>query len=168
MSALYSEVPEEIINMVKEVMGQFHQELIPYRIAVVYRFPAGMSSNGHPIWGNASKVPERYKTHMPFDFLLEIAKEIWISLTPEQRIAHIDHLLQHCGVDEEHNLYIRSHDIEEFNTVLKRHGAYSNQNFEASLTFQAMPLFPLDFDEPEGEVITVSGSEIGIVFNKQN
>jgi hypothetical protein len=69
-------------------------------------------------------------------------------------------------VDEEHNLYIRSHDIDEFNAILKRHGAYSEQNFEASRTFKAMPLFPLDFTDFNGSVDTIKGDGIEIVLKK--
>jgi hypothetical protein len=59
---------------------------------------------------------------------MEIAHDVWEVLTTAQREALVDHELMHFSVEfKEDNTFkrvIRPHDIEEFNAIAQRHGAW--------------------------------------------
>lgn len=61
-------------------------------------------------------------------FVIEISYPIWRRLTESERIALVDHELSHAWIvidDEgEERLKVLPHDLEEFNAVYKRHGAW--------------------------------------------
>lgn len=61
-------------------------------------------------------------------FLMEISRNTWLDLDDNQRIALVDHELSHCSVghddDGELVLATRSHDVEEFVSVLSRNGLW--------------------------------------------
>ena len=63
----------------------------------------------------------------PF-FVIEIARQVWDIIPPEQQTALLDHELCHASVirDEEEvpKLSIRSHDVEEFSEIVGRHGLW--------------------------------------------
>ncbi len=57
-------------------------------------------------------------------FVLETGIPAYLELTTNQKIAYIHHELCHPGVDENGNLTLYPHDIQEFNEVAAAHGAY--------------------------------------------
>ena len=73
-------------------------------------------------------------------FWIELSGEHWYDLSDEQKAALIDHELCHCAVDfpeekDEPMLYMRGHDIEEFEEVVARHGMWTHslESFGAAL-----------------------------------
>lgn len=58
-------------------------------------------------------------------FVITIAQDTWIDLSPKERKRLVDHELCHCAIrysktgDAEY--YIRPHDIEEFTEIIDRH-----------------------------------------------
>lgn len=65
-------------------------------------------------------------------FWMEISLEDWESLSLRQREALIDHELCHFWLDfpetaSEPKLALRSHDIEEFEEIIRRHGIYRHE-----------------------------------------
>jgi hypothetical protein len=61
-------------------------------------------------------------------FVIELSAQHWKELTESQKRALVDHELEHCIADEDDNgnskLGIAPHDVEEFASVLKRHGLW--------------------------------------------
>lgn len=63
----------------------------------------------------------------PTFFLVSFWEQAWAALSPEQRVALVDHELCHAVLTEDDKgpqLTMVGHDIEEFNDVVKRHGAW--------------------------------------------
>lgn len=56
--------------------------------------------------------------------MIEINKQAWDPLNKKQKRALIDHELCHCLWDVEKGLYMRTHDVEEFSEIIKRHGLW--------------------------------------------
>lgn len=66
---------------------------------------------------------------IPF-FVLEVAQNTWDLLDSKQREALVDHELCHCTVewdeDGQVKLGIRGHDLEEFASIVRRHGFWKS------------------------------------------
>ena len=66
------------------------------------------------------------------DFVIEAGLDVWNELTAEQRLAVVDHLLERCfGAEDEDDpgspmkWTVREPDVQEFSTILRRHGAWN-------------------------------------------
>lgn len=57
-------------------------------------------------------------------FVLETGKPAFDAMTANQKIAYVHHELCHPGVDENGNLTLYPHDIEEFSEIAATHGSY--------------------------------------------
>lgn len=61
-------------------------------------------------------------------FAVVIAKPVWDILDEKQRLALVDHELCHFDLDEEKGTpVLRSHDVEEFGEIVKRHGLWRDE-----------------------------------------
>lgn len=119
----------EIIHSTRPYLGHV-------KIAYMFR-PEAAVSDDKVIAGMCIRVDDRNRVIHDQDFIIEIAKDVWEDATQEFRRALMDHELGHAGIrmdengdviyDEKTNrpkTYIKKHDIEEFEDVLERHGAY--------------------------------------------
>lgn len=71
----------------------------------------------------------------PF-FVIEVCFPVWRSKSAEWQVALVDHELKHGGKDEERGtIFIVPHDIEDFDDVAARHGAWNEglESFAAAL-----------------------------------
>lgn len=61
-------------------------------------------------------------------FVVSVWESAWNELSDPQREALVDHKLCHCKVEEDEDgngrLYINPHDIEEFHSIVQRHGTW--------------------------------------------
>jgi hypothetical protein len=85
---------------------------------------------GRELYGKAVKVSGRWETLTELDFIVEVALPKWNDLSEDQRTALVDHLLERCHgeEDEETGAYkwsLREPDVQEFSTILKRHGIWN-------------------------------------------
>lgn len=132
MSAEYS--PAESVQAVAQsLMATYHPELATARIAYVFidRVP---KKGGRELLGKAVKVSGRWESLTELDFCIEVSQPKWLELTDDQKTALVDHLLERCSgeEDEEDGSYrwtLREPDVQEFSTILQRHG-----NWNESLT----------------------------------
>ena len=60
------------------------------------------------------------------DLVMLISEPSWVKATPGQRLALIDHELCHVILDDNNNLMLTGHDIEEFRAVVQRHGDWQS------------------------------------------
>lgn len=104
--------------------------------AICYMFRAEAAiTDDKVIAGMCVRVDDRNYTIHSFDFVIEIARDLWEEATDQFRTALIDHELGHVGIryDEDGEpirdpntdrlkTYTKRHDIEEFEDVLERHG----------------------------------------------
>ena len=93
------------------------------------------------------------------DLILIISGPSWRTLGAVQRIALIDHELCHViEADSGDGYTMVSHDLEEFNAVVKRHGAWWPDIAEFVSAVQGDL-----FEEPEAEAETAADSELQLV-----
>lgn len=106
------------------------------KICYIFRDEAPISGD-KVIAGRCIRVDDRNWTVHKFDFIIEIAKDVWEQATDDFKRALMDHELGHIAMEltaeggpvrDERNGRLKTrckmHDIEEFEEVLERHGAY--------------------------------------------
>lgn len=85
-------------------------------------------SQGKAVFGECRKVPDYYKCFIPYDFLITVyeTNTTLFRFTDEQYHILLYHELQHVGVeynqDGEPCYSVRPHDVEEFRSVIEKHG----------------------------------------------
>jgi hypothetical protein len=121
----------------KKIIAKHRPMLGHLKIQYMFRSEASIADD-KVIAGRCVKVDDRNRTIHGFDFIIEIAYDLWETATDEFKEALMDHELGHCGLrvnpDDEKDVvyddqgrpktYIKTHSIEEFEEVLERHGAY--------------------------------------------
>lgn len=118
----------------EQVIRAHHPHLINARIGYLFREKAS-KSKGRLVAGKAARFPERYQVFFDgedFDFLIELAEDIWAKLDDEKRLALLDHELSHCWGEEDEKTgktkwSMIGHDVEEFNAVARRHGPWTDE-----------------------------------------
>lgn len=127
----------EVETIAKEIIQKHRPYLGHVKITYMFR-PEGSVTDDKVIAGMCVRVDDRNRSVHDYDFIIEIAKDVWDEApTEEFKTALVDHELGHAGIrmDEEGDVrydektnrpktYIKKHDIEEFEDVLDRHGAY--------------------------------------------
>ena len=125
-----AEIAGDLIATVED-----HARLIEADIIYVWRDKA-TKSKGRVSLGKARRLSglnaflARDQGGMEPLFLIEIAADQWEGMTTAQRYALVDHELSHLRVrTDEHGeleLSIRGHDVEEFKSVVDRHGLWKS------------------------------------------
>jgi predicted metallopeptidase len=120
---------DEVRDIAQPLIEQFHEHLLVATILYVFRSEA-TETKSRVVLGTARKVTglNAYlafrellnDTRQAFTFyVIEIAHDTWQKLTGPQRIALVDHELSHIGRDG-----MIGHDVEEFSSVVARHGLW--------------------------------------------
>lgn len=143
------------------IIAKHHQHLLGFALRIVFRSKSkkvgkGKGGADRVALGTAEIIRGRFaffamkeeevdlqQSHFedPYKmFWMELSGEYWDELSPEQKAALIDHELCHFGVEyseekEEPTMYIRKHDIEEFEDIVRRHGIWEDglESFAAAL-----------------------------------
>lgn len=128
MSAEYS-AAESVQSIAQSLMATYHPELATARIAYLFidRVP---KKGGRELLGKSVKVSGRWQELTELDFCIEVALPKWQELTDDQKTALVDHLLERCSGEEneEDGSYkwtLREPDVQEFSTILQRHGIWN-------------------------------------------
>lgn len=131
MPKIYA-MAESVEAVAKQLIPTFHPELASARILYVFVDKASMK-NGRPILGKAKKVSGPLEFLLEADFMLEVALDQWNEMTPNQKRALTDHLLERCtGEEDEEDAgadmkwSLREPDVTEFMSILQRHGAWND------------------------------------------
>ncbi len=173
MATEYRLAPE-VAKIADNLIKDHHRHLVDngyVRIEYVFRGECA-TSMGRDIWGKARKVTglnafiAREETGEmdlaepePF-FVIEIAWDIWTTLTGRQKVALVDHELSHCQMAENKDgdmvPALTGHDLEEFTEIVRRHGLW-NKGTEHFAKVAADQLSLLDapgghFDDETGIV----------------
>lgn len=126
----YEPAPE-VEEVARKLINTHHSHLGPARIEYVFLSEAP-KVNGKIEWGRAKKISglnawlasESREREPEEFFVIEIVKSIWLQLNERERQALIDHELTHCEVEEDGKLSIKPHDLEEFNSIVRRYGLW--------------------------------------------
>lgn len=127
----YAPAPE-VADIARRLIAAFHPHLHGVRIEYVWVNKPPVI-HGKPRAACMRKVTGLYAflatpgfagEPEPF-FVMEVCKPIWDHTPAEGRLALVDHELKHGGYDDElDSISIVPHDIEEFDDVVERHGAW--------------------------------------------
>lgn len=120
-----AETVEELAN---RLIAKYHSHLASCKIAYLYK-NKDMKAKGKVKVATAEKCSPKVKALTDYDFLIVVSYAAYNSLTDKQKRAVIDHELEHCWVEEDEEtselkFSILSHDVEEFGSIIRRHGLY--------------------------------------------
>lgn len=118
----FADCPKEIYDLRKVVCCEIAalEFLLPFNIKLLFR-KKEKTSKGMRVLGTASVFPERDKLFHHWDALIVLDEAYWWA-NPVKRKALLCHELCHFDRDDNGNLKIKTHDIEEFLLVLKHFG----------------------------------------------
>jgi hypothetical protein len=159
---------DRVLNLLAEVRKAHHSDLAEARIVVLFREPAA-KKGGKTTLGSMAKASAKDRALLgkeDIDYILTLSSEDWHEGSDRWHRALLDHELSHCIdrgklepiLDEngqitrdvhdnpveaipEHKWSLRGHDIEEFNTILERHGAWKDDIAETVRILKQLPLF---------------------------
>lgn len=130
MPKLYGEA-ETVEAVANKIIPTYHSELATAKIRYI-GVDTGSKKGGRPVLGKVRKVSGAL--HYMLDetnFIIEIPMDSWNPMNEAQRTALVDHLLERCtGEEDEKNggamkWMVREPDVQEFTTILRRHGAWT-------------------------------------------
>ncbi len=128
MPATWKKANDDVLATAQRLISQIHPDLSDVRIVFMFRSEPALSG-GKIAYAKTQKVAAQMRLLLEdADFIIWVSYPDWMSKQQAWRDALIDHQLTHCGVDDdgdETKYYIRPHDIEEFHTVIARHGSYT-------------------------------------------
>ena len=128
----FTDAPD-VQAMAVTLIGLYHEHLCEAKIKYLFR-SGTWNKLKRETWGTAEKVGPKWKHLSGFDFVITINKDIWDSNFSPNRAAVealLDHELQHCckTVNDktgEPLFYIQGHDVEDFVSIIRRNGLWSN------------------------------------------
>ncbi len=128
MPKIYA-VAETVENIAKQIIPTYHPHLATARIMYI-SVDKGSMKAGRPVYGKVRKLSGPLEFLLKADFLMEVAQDHFNELSDEQRSAAVDHLLERCNGTEEEGTgemiwSTREPDVQEFPTILRRHGAWN-------------------------------------------
>jgi hypothetical protein len=127
---------EQPAAICKVLIKALHPELVNANIAYVFR--KKLSRNDRPRLAQASKVGGKLNYFTNLELLVEVNHETWLTLTPERRIALLDHELTHfsqAANESGFSYEMVEHDLEEFGSIVRRWGFWSTdvERFASSI-----------------------------------
>lgn len=128
----YQEMPEAVDIVRKLVMSHHADALDEAHIVVVGTPQESTSPDQHTARIRVAKPMEKFllaRSKERADYIIEIVIDLWNGHTPPDQERILDHELCHAlGRDEKGRYRIRRrHDVEEFDDILRRHGAWTPQ-----------------------------------------
>ncbi len=109
-------------EMAQILIAQFHEELRSASLA--YLFKEKMGGRGWIDTGKADLANPVLKYFSGCDFIIKLNWTVWKAMDLVQRTALLDHELEHCGISDSGKYEIQKHDVQEFNAIVGRWGAY--------------------------------------------
>lgn len=162
----YTKAADRTIKLTEEIINEYHPRLRHAKIAVVMKDRA-TKSKGKLVAATASKFPEKAKpfTMIKFDFIIEIAEDVYEGMEPRKKRALIDHELCHLGFDENGAPTIIGHDVEEFLGVIARHGLWDDILVDLQEVMAQAEQIPFSFEGEEyrGSVEAIEPNVMAVV-----
>ncbi len=124
-------IAESVETIAKSLIPTYHPELATAEIRYVF-VDKGSMRGDRPVYGKVRKLSGSMEFLLNTNFMLEIGLDHWNELSARQRTALVDHLLERCtGEEDEEDAgapmkwKLREPDVQEFRTILQRHGAWT-------------------------------------------
>lgn len=154
MAVEYFRASEDIHDTMRDLVEKNHPDLFILQDEIIILFRNQASKvGGQKQMGKASLVSAKTRAYAREDYRieLELAQDVWETLSSVQQEALLDHLLTSCQCTEdpksgELKVRIVRPDIMAFSENLERYGAwFPSGREEGALRFQVIR------DEPQGE-----------------
>ena len=112
----------EAMELAAGVISQWHEHLT--NVTIAYLSVEEMKTRNVETWAKIRKASPVEQALSPgTDLILVVNETVWGELSKAQRIALLDHEFCHAAWDSEKGeIKMAHHDLEEFNTVVRRHG----------------------------------------------
>lgn len=143
----------EMTEICSEIVRNHHESLRGFYIGVI-AWEGERKSSGSLMLGKARKISENMRPLMAdemLDAVIEISADFWSTAKPNQKRALMDHELHHLTVNENGQLAMRGHDIEEFNAIIRRYGFWLEDVQRTAAAVQAR----FDFGDRVGGVFSL-------------
>ena len=147
------------------LIGEYHPDLVNARIEYVF-CEKSSKRNGVSQFGKVHLLSGWKKHFMDMDYLIEVALDLWNDMDDSQRLASMDHLLERCYGEEDDSgevkWKIRDPEIQEFASILSRHGAYHEglvQFVGVAHSVQIDAIIEEETDVDVDEVLTVTSTD---------
>jgi len=129
MPRLYGQA-ESVEQIATNLLPTYHAELATARMQYVF-VDKGSLKNGQPVYGKVRKLSGAVQFLVEKDFLIEVALDHWNEASESKRLAIVDHLLECCtGAEDEKTgemkWVVREPEVQEFASILHRHGAWTD------------------------------------------
>jgi len=147
---------QEAKSIGDDLIPKYHDHLRNVRIEYVFN-DAVIKTKGKDVLGRAKKksgldaflAADTTNDPEPF-FVIEISKPAWDLLDAKQKKALVDHELCHCLWDVDKGIFMRTHDVEEFSEIIKRHGLWQpDVELFATIAAKHVKQINLPMDEPD-------------------
>lgn len=131
MAKEWSDASDSVGTIAGGLIPNYHPELDTARIGYVFVSEASMKG-GQELLGRVKKYSGYLEFALERDFDIEIPLDKWNGLEQHQRTALVDHLLERITGEEDEKTgemkwRTREPDVQEFLSILDRHGAWHNQ-----------------------------------------
>jgi hypothetical protein len=131
MAKTWEEANDTVGVIAGGLIPNYHPELATARIQYVFVSEAS-SKGGQELLGRVKKLAGFLEWSLESDYVIEVAQDKWTSLEQHQRTALVDHLLERCTGEEDEKTgemrwKVREPNVQEFDTILDRHGAWHPQ-----------------------------------------
>jgi hypothetical protein len=128
MATVY-ENAEAVESIAQGFIPNYHPDLATAKFRYVFREKAG-KKGGKTVLGTVKKAGDLIKFMTEFDYIMEVALDTWNELDETKRAALVDHLLERCYGEEDEDSgemrwKTREPDVQEFTSILRRHGAWN-------------------------------------------
>jgi hypothetical protein len=158
MAQIY-ENAESVENLANSLIGTHHPELATAVIRYIFKEKAG-SKGGKVVLGSVKKLSDQQKFLMEGhpDFLMEIPMDVWNEMDASKRTALVDHFLERCTGEEDEQTSemkwaTREPDVHEFSSILRRHGAWTEDLSGFVSVAQTVDLSFMTAEGEEDEVV---------------
>lgn len=126
-----------------------HKHLV--NVSIGYLFRENMGERDRATLAKASKTSGPLEWYSRHAFLVQVNWTSWLTLSPEQKVALIDHELAHFGLEDTKNgtnYVMIAHDVEEFTAIVQRWGLWRPDLRKMSAAMAQRDLFEKP-DEPQ-------------------
>jgi hypothetical protein len=158
--------PAEAVQTIAEsLIGTHHPELAEASFRYIFKEKCS-KRGGKPVLGTVKKMSDLQKfliTGEP-DFLMEIPLDIWNELDAARRTALVDHLLECCTGEEDEQTSemkwkTREPDVYEFSSILRRHGAWTDDLSNFAIVAQSLDLSFMTAENDEDNELQTAANE---------
>ena len=162
MSQTYEEA-EAVKTIADRLIGTHHPELAGASFRYIFKEKCS-KKGGKPVFGAVKKMSDLMKYLIDADFMMELPLDVWNELDASKRTALVDHLLERCTGEEDEQTSemkwsIREPDVNEFSSILRRHGPWHEDLTNFASVAQTLDLSFMAAEVDENETVQTAVNE---------